>query len=148
MTAMVAAYGRLARDPETRETRTGKPMCTATMAVDVTRQEDGRGKDADPWWLRIDAFGRNAEILARHVKGEPLSVGGRLELSRYRGRDGADRESWQVVADSVVSSRAVRPKGGTRASGGGDKPSSGDHGTAPPGNGGEPPPRGEDEIPF
>ena len=35
MTAQVAAYSRLARDPRRQETRTGKSMTTATLAVTV-----------------------------------------------------------------------------------------------------------------
>ena len=79
--------------------------------------------------MSVLAFGRVAEDLARSAKDEAVSVSGRLNLNRYQSRDGEDREAWQCIADSVVSSRSVRPRGGRRtgeARGGGNE-----HGRGP-----------------
>lgn len=99
-----SVYGRLGRDAQTIETRTGKPMAGASIAVDVSPR-DG---DATVW-VRVVAFGRVAEALAAHKKGEMLSASGRLELTKWTGDDGAERESWQLFADTLVSARSVRP---------------------------------------
>lgn len=71
-------------------------------------------KRAGTLWLDVVAFGYAAECLARHAKGEPVSVSGRMELSRWTARNGEERERWRVIADAVVSARSVRPKGGRR----------------------------------
>ena len=113
MSAQIAAYGRLAADPRAHETRTGKPMTTARIAVTVDARE-GRETGEGTLWLDVVAFGYAAEGLARHAKGEPVSVSGRMELSRWTARNGEERERWRVIADAVVSVRSVRPKGGRR----------------------------------
>lgn len=62
------------------------------------------------------AFGKVAETLARHKKGDLISASGRLKLNRWTDRDGGEHEQLQIVADAVVSARSVRP-GGRRRSG-------------------------------
>ena len=120
MTAQIAAYGRLGRDPRQHETKSGKPMASASLAVTVEARERGADDAEGTLWLTVLAFGRVADELARHSAGDPVSVSGRLQLSRYVTNDGEAREGWQVIADSVVSSRSVRPGGGRRKGGGGE----------------------------
>ena len=133
MTAAVSAYGRLGRAPRQHETGSGKPMTTASMAVTVEARERGADTSESTLWLSLVAFGRQADDLARHDAGDPVSASGRLQLSRYTTGEGEARESWQLVLDSLVSARTVRPKGGRR-SGSGDAPASG--GARPGGAGG------------
>ena len=57
------------------------------------------------------AFGQVADDLARHSKGEMLSVIGRVQFNRYRPQDGATRDDLGIVADSLVSARTSRPSG-------------------------------------
>ena len=107
MTAQIAAWGRLGSDPRALETKSGKPMTVATIAVEV-------GDDEEPEWLGIVAFGTTAETLARHAKGDCLSVSGRLQRRTYSTREGEQRQQLQIVADSLVSARSVRPAGKKR----------------------------------
>ena len=120
MTAQIAAYGRLGRDPRQHETKSGKPMASASLAVTVEARERGADDAEGTLWLTVLAFGRIADELARHSAGDPVSVSGRLQLSRYVTNDGEAREGWQVIADNVVSSRSVRPGGGRRKGDGGE----------------------------
>ena len=115
MSAHLCAYGRLVRNPETRETKAGKPWATARLAVNMPVPYGAEDGTAEPTlWLDVKSFGEMAEVLARHAKGECLSVGGRLELRQYKARDGSDREAWTVIADSIVGPRTSRPRGGRR----------------------------------
>src|SRR5690348_10885159 len=103
-----SCYGRLAADPKPISTKTGKPMTVATMAVDI-------GDDGDaPLWVGVVAFGRVAEDLERHGKGDLLSVSGRVQRKNWTDREGNTRESLQVIADALVSARTVRPSGGRK----------------------------------
>jgi single-strand DNA-binding protein len=110
MTAQMAVYGRLGSDPVQRQSQAGKSWSTSSIAV----QLDNSDQDAPPQWFGIVAFGQISETLCRHTKGDLLSIAGRLQLNRWRDRDGNDREQLQVIADSVVSSRTVRPGGRKR----------------------------------
>ena len=120
MTALLAVHGRLGRDPRPIETGSGKPMTVASLAVSVEARESGETGEST-LWLDVLAFGRVADDLARHDAGDPVSASGRLQLSRYTTGEGEVRESWQLVLDSLVSARTVRPKG-ARRSGSGDAP--------------------------
>lgn len=102
----VSLYGRLGKDAQLIETKTGNPMCAASLAVDVS------GRDGEATlWVRVLAFGKLAELLQGHAKGDTLAASGRLELSRWQGEDGTERESWQLVAVHLHSARTVRPGG-------------------------------------
>lgn len=102
-------YGRLGRDPETRQTRNGNDMVTASIAVDVTPfNHEG---EAVTLWVSLAAFGAQAEALARHGKGDCIGVMGRMTLKPWRDRDGTARETWQLTVDALHSSRTVRPGG-------------------------------------
>lgn len=103
MSAALAAYGRLGADPRAVETRSGKAMTMATLAVDLGEA------DGPPLWLGIVAFGRLADELQRHRKGDMVSASGRLQVRHWTDTAGTAREQWQVVADALVSARTVRP---------------------------------------
>lgn len=95
--------GRLARDPDELKTKTGAPMTAVSLAVNA----GGRGEEATAW-VRVICFGRNATRAALHQKGEMLAAMGRLELSRWKGEDGTERESWQLIADALASARLAQ----------------------------------------
>lgn len=109
MSAHIAAYGRLGADPVQRQSQAGKPWATASLAVQI-----GEGDDAPPQWFQLVAFGRVAETLAGHAKGDLVSVAGKLQLNRWQDRDGKDHERLQILADAVLSARSVRPGGRKR----------------------------------
>jgi single-strand DNA-binding protein len=101
-----AIYARLARDPEQRTTKSGKPMTAVRVAVEV-------GKDAEDQqtlWCDILAFGRNADELARLSKGAIVSAIGRMTRSTWTDRDGNEREQWALVADGLLSTKTPPPR--------------------------------------
>ena len=114
MSAQLAAHGRLGEDPKEITTSSGKAMAVCSLAVAI--EEHGAG-DPPPLWIGILAFGRTAEELLRHRRGDLLSVAGRLQRKRWTDRDGRERERLEVVADSLVSARTVRPAGGRKREG-------------------------------
>lgn len=109
MTAQISAYGRLVADPQTKTTSKGTTMALARMAVPLpcSTAEDGQVT----MWLSVLAFGRQADALAKHHKGELVSVAGNMQITQWTGEDGGTKQGWQVIADSVISARTVRPGG-------------------------------------
>ncbi|EIZ1262832.1 single-stranded DNA-binding protein [Escherichia coli] len=61
--------------------------------------------------VSVLAFGRQADALAKHHKGELVSVAGNMQVSQWTGQNGETRQGWQVIADSVISARTARPGG-------------------------------------
>lgn len=109
MTAQISAYGRLVADPETRTTGKGTNMAMARMAVSLPCNAAADGQAT--FWLGVIAFGKLADALAKHRKGELVSVAGNMQLNQWTGQDGGTQQGYQVIADSVLSARTVRPGG-------------------------------------
>ena len=112
MTAQLSAYGRLVADPQTRTTNNGTSMAMGRIAVSLPCNAAAEGQAT--FWLGVIAFGKQADALARHAKGDMLSVSGAMQLNQWTGKDGGTQQGYQIVADSVISAKTVRP-GGKRA---------------------------------
>ncbi|EAA8667142.1 single-stranded DNA-binding protein [Salmonella enterica] len=109
MTAQIAAYGRLVADPQTKTTSKGTNMTMARMAVSLpcSAAQDGQAT----LWLGVLAFGRQADALAKHQKGDLVSVAGTMQINQWTGQDGGTQSGYTVIADSVISARTARPGG-------------------------------------
>ncbi|EIR7435906.1 single-stranded DNA-binding protein, partial [Salmonella enterica subsp. enterica serovar Newport] len=107
MTAQISAYGRLVADVQSKTTSTGNKMAFTRMAVTLPCQKAENGEAT--FWLAITAFGKQAEALAKHQKGDMLSVAGNMQMSQWTGSDGGTQTGYQVIVDSVISARTVRP---------------------------------------
>ncbi len=103
-------YGCLGADPIERETRNGKAMATASLAVNAGRPDAGE----ETVWISLAAFGRTGEALLGHAKSDLLGAMGRLYRTRFTARDGQEREGWSLTVDAIVSARTVRPSGGRK----------------------------------
>jgi single-stranded DNA-binding protein len=109
MTAQISAYGRLVADPQTRTTTNGTSMAMGRLAVALPCHAAEGGEVT--FWLGVVAFGKQADALAGHVKGDLVSVAGAMQVNQWTGKDGGTQQGYQVVADSVISARTVRPGG-------------------------------------
>lgn len=113
MTAQVSAYGRLVADVQSRTTGNGNPMAFTRMAVTLPCQKAENGEAT--FWLAVTAFGKQAEALAKHQKGDMVSVAGNMQVNQWTDNDGGTQTGYQVIADSVISARTARPPGGKKA---------------------------------
>lgn len=125
MTAHISAYGRLVAEVQTRTTDKGTPMAMGRLAVPLPchSAQDGQAT----FWVGVVAFGKAAEALSRHDKGDLISVAGAMQINQWTGQDGGTQTGYQVVADSVISAKTVRPKGGKKST----PPQAGQQPTAP-----------------
>lgn len=109
MTAQISAYGRLVADPQTRTTGKGTNMAMARLAVALPCNAADNGEAT--FWLSVIAFGKQADALAKHHKGDLVSVAGNMQINQWTGQDGGTQQGYQVIADSILSARTVRPGG-------------------------------------
>lgn len=110
MSFQAAIHGRVGQDPREIPTKTGTTMAVASIAVSV----DTRGEEQETEWLSVLAFGKVAEALLRHKRGDMLSAAGRVQLNTWATDGGEQRRQFQIVVDSVISARTVRPGGGRK----------------------------------
>ena len=100
MLNVCALQGRLARDPELRQTNTGKQVATFTLAVDRGRRDANGQSQAD--WIPVIAWEKAAEFAYKWLtKGQMVAVDGRLQSRTYTAKDGTNRTALEVVASNV-----------------------------------------------
>jgi single-strand DNA-binding protein len=99
----VTLVGRLASAPRIKQFQ-GKDGTTKTKGSFLLAVSRGRGKDLEPWWLWVDAWGKTAETVGKYLeKGSSVAVEAHLE-GRYWNPDGGTRGGkirMSVVADRV-----------------------------------------------
>jgi len=100
MLNVVAIMGRLARDPEMRQTTTGKNVASFRIACDRGRRDANGQSVAD--WIDVVAWDRQAEFVCRYFqKGSLIVVDGRLQSRQYQDKTGANRTAVEVVANNI-----------------------------------------------
>src|SRR4030095_14907948 len=91
--------GRLGRDPETRYTANKKTLANFSLATDEGKDQDGKKRTE---WHKIVAWDKLAEICQRHLKkGSLVYIEGRLQARKYKDKEGQDRTSTEIVADTM-----------------------------------------------
>ncbi|MBT9165388.1 MAG: Single-stranded DNA-binding protein [Chloroflexi bacterium] len=71
-------------------------------AVSKVRVAVSNGKDREPLWLNVEAWGGQGERLAAIKKGDRLGVSGHLVVEQYTDKEGKERTSVKVVASSIA----------------------------------------------
>lgn len=91
--------GRLGADAETRYSASGTTIWQCRLAVDY-----GYGDNAGTNWLRVSAFGKRAEGLAKLelTKGAHIAVTGELRVREYDRKDGTKGTSVEVNANDIA----------------------------------------------
>lgn len=95
----VIMAGRLTGDPELRQTPSGVPVATASIAVNRKQSKEGE-QQTD--FFNIVAWRNSGEILAKYFKkGSSLALMGSLQTRSYTNKDGVKINLTEIVADEV-----------------------------------------------
>ncbi len=101
MLNQVVIMGRLTRDPEVRVTGNGVSVAAFSLAVDRDYKAKGE-TDRETDFVDVVAWRNTAEFIGKYfAKGRMVAVNGRLQVRRWKDKDGASRRSVEVVAESV-----------------------------------------------
>ena len=97
----IALMGRLTRDPILRQTQSGLPVASFSLAVDRGYSpKDGGERQTD--FIDVVVWRGTAEFVSRYfTKGQMAAVTGRLQIRDWTDREKNKRRSAEVVADSV-----------------------------------------------
>lgn len=100
MLNVIAIQGRLAADPEMRQTTTGKRVCTFRIACDRGRKDANGNSQTD--WIPCTAWEKTAEFIYKYFqKGSMIAVDGRLQSRQYQDKNGQNRIAVEIVANNV-----------------------------------------------
>lgn len=99
----VQLIGNCGRDPEVRYTPSGSAICNVAVATSRKWKDKTSGeKQEETEWHRVVFFDRLAEIAGEYVKkGKPLYVEGRLKTRKWTDKDGVERYTTEIMADSL-----------------------------------------------
>lgn len=87
--------GRLVADPESRQTPSGKSVCSIRVAVD----RKGREKETD--FFSCTAFGQQGDALTEYAqKGRLIGIVGKIQLDQYVNKEGVKQQSVKIMIDN------------------------------------------------
>ena len=120
MVNKVILIGRLGQDPDVRTTGSGSSVANLRIATSERRKDRDGNWGEHTEWHSVVCFGRTAENVGRFLKkGRQIYVEGRLQTRKWQDREGKDRWSTEVVANTVQFLGSGRDGGGGGGGGGG-----------------------------
>jgi len=106
----VIIVGNLGRDPETRYLPSGEAVTNISVATTDTWKDKASGEKKEATeWHRVSFFGRLAEIAGEYLKkGSQVYVEGALRTRKWQDKEGKDRYTTEIRADTMqmLGSRA------------------------------------------
>ncbi len=92
--------GNLGQDPELRYTRSEMAVTTLRVATTDTYARDGEEPKTE--WHSVVVFGKTAENCCNFLsKGRQVYVEGRIQTRKWTDKEGNDRYSTEIVANTV-----------------------------------------------
>jgi single-strand DNA-binding protein len=106
----IIIMGRLTRDPELRNTQSGTPVASFSLAVDRPfASKDGGERQTD--FIDVVAWRNTGEFVSKYfVKGQMCAVEGRLQIRDWTDKDNNKRRSAEVVANSVYFTESKKSR--------------------------------------
>lgn len=93
----ITLVGTLTRDPELKNTQSGTAMTKFSLAVN----REYKGKK-EVLFVNVMLWGKTAEVAVKYLqKGSQALIAGRLACSKYKDKNGNDREDWHVIGETL-----------------------------------------------
>lgn len=95
--------GHLGADPEIRYMPSGGAVTNISLATTLRWKDKQSGEKRDETeWHRVVFFNRLAEIANEYLrKGSQIYVEGRIRTQKWKGQDGQDKYSTEIVAGEM-----------------------------------------------
>lgn len=122
----VIIVGNLGRDPETRYMPNGEAVTNVAVATTESWKDKTSGdKKEITEWHRITFYRKLAEIAGQYLKkGSSVYIEGRLQTRKWTDKDGVERYTTEIIADTM------QMLGGRPGAGGGSAPMDDDYGSS------------------
>ncbi len=113
----VIIVGNLGRDPETRYMPSGDAMTNIAVATTDKWKDKATGEQKEATeWHRIAFFGKLAEIAGQYLKkGSQVYIEGKLRARKWTDKDGVEKYSTEIIADSMQMLGSRQSMGGGSA---------------------------------
>ena len=95
----VILIGNMTSDPELKQTASGVPVCSFSIAINRRFAKEGE-QNVD--FINIVAWRNSAEFVSKYFKkGKPILVCGQLQTRTWTDNEGNKRYATEVVVDEV-----------------------------------------------
>ena len=99
---IVTVIGNLGSDAEYRKTPTGTPVTSFNIANTPRKNKNGEWTDGETTWFRVFVWNHEAAGVANTLrKGDKVIVTGKLQVSTFTDKEGAERKALEINADGV-----------------------------------------------
>ena len=113
----VIIVGNLGRDPEVRSMPNGDLVANVAVATTESWKDKNTGEKKElTEWHRITFYRKLAEIVEKYLKkGSQVYVEGRLQTRKWTDKDGAERFTTEIIADTMQMLGSRQGMGGGSA---------------------------------
>jgi single-strand DNA-binding protein len=95
--------GNLTKDPEIRQTGSGLPVASFSVATNMVWKDAAGQKQEKVEFHNIVAWKNLADICGRFLKkGSKVYIEGRLQTRDWAGKDGVKRYTTEIVAENMI----------------------------------------------
>lgn len=117
----VILVGGLGKDPEVRFMPNGEAVCNFSIATSESWKDKSGTKQEKTEWHNIVMYRKLAEIAGEYLKkGAPVYIEGRLQTRKWQTKEGQDRYSTEIIADSMQMLGSKSQSSGGESGGGYD----------------------------
>lgn len=93
--------GRLTANPEIKQTQSGVPVCTFSIAVNRKYTKEGQQQEVD--FISCTAWRNTAEFLGKYFKkGSSICVVGSIQVRSWTDSNNQKRYATDVMVDEVL----------------------------------------------
>ncbi len=127
---LVILMGNVGKDPELRQTKSGKDVTSFSLATSKKIKEE-----EVTTWHRIVAWNKTAKVCAEYLsKGSQVHITGEIGNREWEDNDGNKRQTTEITAHNVTflgrgaqgASQGSSSSGGSPASSGGESSGGGE----------------------
>lgn len=98
----VILVGNLGNTPEIRYTSGQTAVCQLRIATTERRKDQSGNWNEHTEWHSVVVFGKTAENCSQYLsKGRQVYIEGRLQTRKWQDKEGKDRYSTEVIANTV-----------------------------------------------
>lgn len=99
MVNKVILIGRLGKDPEIRQMKSGDDVASFSLATSETWKDKNTGERRDKTeWHNVVVFGNLTKVVKNWVKkGSQLYIEGKLQTRKWQDQSGNDRYTTEIV---------------------------------------------------
>ena len=104
MRNQVRLIGHLGKDPEVRETTTGKKLARFSVATNETYINDKGERVSETQWHNITCWGKTASLAEKLLsKGSEVALEGKISTRQYNDKEGNRKFITEIVANDFVT---------------------------------------------